>query len=296
MKKIIDLISKRQRILYEVLPFIIVIIFTKYMVHRFSLECISLNSIFSGIIGANVFLMGFLLNGVLSDYKESEKLPGELSAMLATMADEMEIICRSKKSDVPLAALKDLRILALSLRDWFFKKTEIDSVMRNITSLNGYFLGFEPLTQANFIARLKQEQNSLRKMMIRINTIRETSFISSGYFIASTTTILLVLGLIFARIEPFYESYFFVSVVSYLLIYLIFLIKDLDNPFGYSDDVSSEDVSLKPLDDLIGDINFRITELSKIVYSGETAAKKNSLKSTVAAERKKIELIQGNKI
>ncbi|PKL17947.1 MAG: hypothetical protein CVV49_08385 [Spirochaetae bacterium HGW-Spirochaetae-5] len=283
MKKIFYLISKRQRILYEVIPFIALIILSKYFVHRFSLEFISLNSIFSGIIGANVFLMGFLLNGVLSDYKESEKLPGELSAMIATMSDEMEIMCRSKKSQIPLEAMKHLLLLSLSIRDWFFKREETDSVLRRITSLNGYFLSFEPLTQANFIARLKQEQNSLRKLIIRIHTIRETSFISSGYFIASTTTILLVLGLIFSKIEPFYESYFFVSVVSYLLIYLIFLIKDLDNPFGYSEDISSEDVSLKPLDDVINDIGARISDISAIINHSNSAEVKaqTSAKKTI---------------
>lgn len=129
MKNIIDLISKRQRILYEVLPFIAVIILAKYLVRRFSLEFITLNSIFSGIIGANVFLMGFLLNGVLSDYKESEKLPGELSAMLATMADEMEIICRLKKSDIPLAALLAFceriftDLFAILIRQIFFTRS-----------------------------------------------------------------------------------------------------------------------------------------------------------------------------
>ncbi len=264
MKRIFYHISKRQRILYEVLPFIILIILAKYAVHWFSYEFITLNSIFSGIIGANVFLLGFLLNGVLSDYKESEKLPGELAAIFATMSDEMEIICRSKKSEVPFAAMSHLLDLSKTMKKWFYRSEKTEIVIGKITALNEHFMNFEPLTQANFIARLKQEQSNLRKLLIRINTIRETSFISSGYFIASTTTILLVLGLIFAKIEPFHESYFFVSIVSYLLIYLIFLIKDLDNPFGYSEDASSEDVSLKPLDDVITDISSRIKNLSNI--------------------------------
>jgi len=34
--------------------------------------------------------------------------------------------------------------------------------------------------------------------------------------------------------------------VSYLLLFLTFLIRDLDNPFGYYEHTSSEDVSLKP--------------------------------------------------
>ncbi len=77
-----------------------------------------------------------------------------------------------------------------------FKKERTSSVTASITGLNDFFIKFEELTQANFIARLKQEQNNLRKLIIRIHTIRETDFISAGYFIASTTTILLMTGLI----------------------------------------------------------------------------------------------------
>jgi hypothetical protein len=41
---------------------------------------------------------------------------------------------------------------------------------------------------------------------------------------------------------------FFISFVSFILVYMIYFIKDLDNPFGYSEtDSLVEDVSLKPL-------------------------------------------------
>ena len=42
-----------------------------------------------------------------------------------------------------------------------------------------------------------------------------------------------------------------VGVITFLLTFLILLIRDLDNPFGYYESDSTEDVSLKPLDDLI---------------------------------------------
>jgi predicted membrane chloride channel (bestrophin family) len=99
------------------------------------------------------------------------------------------------------------------------------------------------------LARLKQEQSNLRRTLIRIHTIRETSFISAGYMLADIITILLCIGLILARIEPFYESLFFVGVISYLMIFLLMLIRDLDNPFGYYERFSGADVSLKPLED-----------------------------------------------
>jgi hypothetical protein len=252
------LIRKEQRILFRVLPFIALLVVVKIVLHESNWELLPINSIFSGLIGANVFLMGFLLSGVLSDFRESERIPGEMAATLTTIADEFQIIHQRTGATVALNALQHIDDLAKGIRSWLHKKERTMVVMGGITGLNDDFIALESLTQANFIARLKQEQNALRKIIIRIHTIRETDFISSGYFIASTTTSLLLVGLALARIEPFYESLFFVIVVSYLLLFLMFLIRDLDNPFGYYESASSEDVSLKPLDDALEDLGGRI--------------------------------------
>jgi predicted membrane chloride channel (bestrophin family) len=121
--------------------------------------------------------------------------------------------------------------------------------MEHLNDLTPHFAAMEQWTQATLIARLKQEQSNLRRTLIRIHTIRETSFVASGYLLADMVTLLLCIGLVLVRIEPFYESLFFVSVIAYLMIYLLMLIRDLDNPFGYYENNSGEDVSLKPLAD-----------------------------------------------
>ena len=43
--------------------------------HVLGLERISVNQLFSAMVASTVFLLGFLLNGVLTDFKESEKIP-----------------------------------------------------------------------------------------------------------------------------------------------------------------------------------------------------------------------------
>ena len=44
-----------------------------------------LNALFTSLVAGTIFLIGFLISGVLSDYKESEKLPSELSASIKTL-------------------------------------------------------------------------------------------------------------------------------------------------------------------------------------------------------------------
>jgi hypothetical protein len=83
----------------KVLPVIILVIILKLLAHQFSLEFISLNPLFTAIVTANIFLLGFLIAGVLSDYKESEKLPGDLATSIETIVDECLIIYKNKKAE-----------------------------------------------------------------------------------------------------------------------------------------------------------------------------------------------------
>jgi predicted membrane chloride channel (bestrophin family) len=241
--------NNRHRLLLRVSAIVAVVVGAKLLVHFIGWEIISINPLFSGIVAANVFLMGFLLSGVLSDFKESERLPGELSACIENLAQEVCGIRMAKREANVGPCLILLSKLSQDILSWFRKKHRTAELLEHLNSLTPQFAAMEQWTQATLVARLKQEQGNLRRTITRIHTIRETSFVSSGYLLADLTTFLLCIGLILAKIEPFYESLFFVIIISYLMIYLLMLIRDLDNPFGYYDRDSGEDVSLKPLED-----------------------------------------------
>ena len=242
-------INNRHRLLLRVSAIVAVVVGAKLLVHFLGWEMISVNPLFSGIVAANVFLMGFLLSGVLSDFKESERLPGELSACLENLAQEVCGIRMAKPEAKVDTCLVLLSQLSHDILTWFHKQHRTADLLEHVNALTPQFAVMEQWTQATLVARLKQEQGNLRRTLTRIHTIRETSFISSGYLLADLITTLLCIGLVLAKIEPFYESLFFVGVISYLMIYLLMLIRDLDNPFGYYQRFSGEDVSLKPLED-----------------------------------------------
>ncbi|MEI6644777.1 MAG: hypothetical protein WCP12_01925 [bacterium] len=243
------IIKSQYRLLLQASAIVAIIAIVKLIVHFLGWEIISINPLFSGIIAANVFLMGFLLNGVLSDFKESERYPGELGVGLENLAQEVRGIKLARSEAQVVPCLELLSQLGLDILSWFHKKHRTGELLEHINDLTPQFALFEQWTQATLVARLKQEQGNLRRMIVRIHTIRETSFVSSGYLLADLVTGLLCIGLVLAKIEPFHESVFYVGVISYLMVYLLLLIRDLDNPFGYYEKYSGEDVSLKPLED-----------------------------------------------
>jgi prevent-host-death family protein len=242
-------ISREFRFLLRVGAATAIVVAAKVAVHAVGWEVISLNALFTGIIAANVFLMGFLLSGVLSDYKESERLPGEVSASLENIAQEVMGIALARPDIDPRPSLRRVSQLSEDILSYLFKKLDIAGLLESVNDLTVQFAGLDPSTQATWIARLKQEQSNLRRSLIRINTIRETSFVSTGYLLADIITILLCTGLVLTQLDPFYESLLFSSVIAYLMVFLLLLIRDLDNPFGYYEGASSADVSLDPLRD-----------------------------------------------
>jgi hypothetical protein len=256
------------RFLLRVGVVVAVVVVAKVVVHYLNWEVIQLNALFTGIIAANVFLMGFLLSGVLSDYKESERLPGELSACLENMAQEVVGIGLTKPDANINPALGWISKLAADIHGYFYKKVGIADLLEEVNHLTVEFENLQTSTQSTFIARLKQEQSNLRRTMIRINIIRETSFVSTGYLLADMITLLLCLGLVLTSVDPFYESLFFSAVISYLMIFLLLLIRDLDNPFGYYESGSSADVTLQPMDDTVG----RLAKLAETVAGKKSAA------------------------
>ena len=243
--------SRKLRLVLRVLTAVAVVSILKLAAHWLHWEVISLNPLFSGIVAASIFVLGFLLAGVLADYKESERLPGELACSLGAIADEALSICKTKQAPAARDCLAHTLDLTVFIRDWFHEKRSTKDIVAKLDTLNDFFIDFEPLTAANFIVRLKQEHTNVRRIFTRIEIIRDTSFISSGYMIAGATTALLAIGLILTKMTPFYESLFFIGVIVSVLIFLNLLIADLDNPFGYADMNSVENVSLKPVDDLI---------------------------------------------
>jgi hypothetical protein len=230
------------------------IIVVKYFAHVLGYEFLTINNLFSGIIAANVFLMGFLLSGVLSDYKESEKIPGEIASSINNIYSELIYLHDDKKIPESKECMKYCQELTMSILDWFYRKEKTTNLISKTRYLNSLFAKIEDNTQANYIVRLKNEMSNLSRTIIRVDTIRDTNFISSGYQIAISVTVLMCFGLIFSEIDPFYESLFFVGVITFLMVFLILLIHDLDNPFAYNKKYSAENVSLYPVKRVLNEL------------------------------------------
>src|SRR3989338_9107738 len=66
----------------------------KYFIHKYGFEFIALNTLTSSVVSGSVFITGFLLAGVFSDYKEVEKIPAEIRSSLESIYSEGKALKR----------------------------------------------------------------------------------------------------------------------------------------------------------------------------------------------------------
>lgn len=218
----------------RVLPLVVIVVAAKLAAGQLGLELIEPSPLLASVVTANVFLLGFLLAGTLSDYKESERMPGEVASHLESIADECWIL--GTGTGVPEAGhcLEHVAALAARVSGWFRGDVETDALLRDVSALDRHFLAFEPHTQANFISRLKSEQAGIRARLVRMDTIRRTGFVPAAYAVAELGLALLLVALLLSDIGPVVEASFFAGVITFFLSYMILLIKDLDDPFEFA--------------------------------------------------------------
>jgi hypothetical protein len=245
-------IWQKWSIAFKIMPLVILVAILKYLSHKFGFEIMELNALFTSLVAGTIFLLGFLISGVLSDFKESEKLPSELAASILTLLDDSYTIFKGKNSETASKFIEYQKSFTNFLMDWFYKKERTTFILKKISMMNDFIIELDKEgVQANYIIKLKNEQNNLRKMILRIDTIRGTEFIGSAYAIVEAMGFLTGIGLIVIKIEPFYASLFITLLVTFLISYMFFLIKDLDNPFDYSvNGETGTEISLKPIHDL----------------------------------------------
>ena len=161
--------------LLRVIVLVAVILAAKALAHYLGWEVITVNALFTGIIAANVFLMGFLLSGVLADYKESERIPGEVSACLENLAQEVRGVGVGKPEVGVGRCLAAISDLCDGILMWLYRRIDTAQLFEKVDGLTVQFAELEPRTQVGYITRFKQEQSNLRRTLVRIETIRDTS-------------------------------------------------------------------------------------------------------------------------
>ena len=223
---------KKWGLIFKVLIIVSILLVIKIFIIRFDLDVASASPLITALVGGVIFTIAIIFTGTLTDYKESEKIPGEMATSIkALYRDSMIIHLSDEKinADMRVHIRELLNVINSNFRKncWDLKEinTSMNAINRDIDRLS------EKNVPPQFLVKLRSELTSIDRFANRIQTIIETSFIPAAYAIAELAVFAVLLVLLFVKTEAFYEGLALIGATSSLLIGLIMLIKDMDNPF-----------------------------------------------------------------
>lgn len=265
--KMVSFLQSKWQLAARVFPMLIGIALLKLIINHYGWEFLSLNSVFTALISANIFLIGFNISGVLADFKSGEKLPGELAAHIESIADECIYVAKNGNVKTGREGFVYCVDFNNNVLNWLYRKIKTKIILEKVGGFTDVFLFLQDGSKTSFINRLKHEQSEIRKAIMRIHTIREVHFSEAARAIAEIITGTIILGMVLLKLDPFYESMFFTVFVSFVFIYMLLLIRDLDDPFAYYDQKNSvEEISLHSLEDLRDRLMVRQRELDALYH------------------------------
>jgi hypothetical protein len=190
-----------------------------------------------------------MLAGTMSDYKESEKLPGELSSILESIEDAITLSYRFKGGFDFSAQKKKLQEVTVTLLNWFTKSSTTEDVFKKIDEITEIALVLETAGTGAISSKVLGEQNNLRRAFSRVNVIRKTNFLSTGYALLEVLAVVIICLLMIGKFDSELVRIIIVCFITQIFVYMLRLIKDIDEPFEYSPDgmVGAADVDLFPL-------------------------------------------------
>ena len=106
-----------------------------------------------------------------------------------------------------------------------------------------------PGTLPGWAARTAGELNLLRRALSRIDVISRTGFLPVGYALLDSVVVVIVGLLLICRFKGIYDEVLLVSFATLIYVYVVRLIRDLDDPFEYEDGVArgASEIELFPI-------------------------------------------------
>lgn len=215
----------------------------KLAIDALGLELVSLSPLYTSLVAGGIFVIGLLVAGTLADYKEAERMPADIRASLENLHHEGTAIAEWK-GGFDLDRLRESLLGVVDALKQDLSDKDSRAGLAAVEALSPSFLEMERSdVPPNYLVRLRAEQGILRRNIMRIYHIQRIDFLPSAYVLIQTVVALILLALLFTRIEPAYEHLIILAIIAYFFIYLIRLLRIMERPFRHGER-TTDDVSL----------------------------------------------------
>jgi hypothetical protein len=239
------------RVAIEAVVVVAVLVAIRAVLWAVGVEGLDVSPLASSIVAGGVFVMGLVVAGTLSDYRDAERSPTDLAAGLYAILRECESM-HAAWGIVNLPVLRQ-RLIAIVIT----LRTDINAGNTRecqvaIEDLSQSFLELENTDiPANYIVRLRQEQAGLRKSLLRVYHIQREEFLPSAMAMIISLVVVILAVVMFTNMGGLAESLVTLGFLSFFFLYLLRLLNVIDKPFKAGHERTDDDVSLFLLNEFV---------------------------------------------
>jgi hypothetical protein len=239
------------RVAVEAAVVVAVLVAIRAILWGLGVEGMDVSPLASSIVAGGVFVMGLVVAGTLSDYRDAERAPTDLAAGLYAVLRE----CESMHAVWGIGNLPALRQRLIAIVVTLRADINAGSTREcqaAIEDLSQSFLELENTdVPANYIVRLRQEQAGLRKSLLRVYHIQREEFLPSAMAMIISLVVVILLVVMFTNLGGFAESLVTLAFLAFFFLYLLRLLTVINKPFKAGHERTDDDVSLFLLNEFV---------------------------------------------
>lgn len=232
------------RVAIETVVIVAALIAIRAVLWSIGVEGISTSPLTSSIVAGGVFVMGLVVAGTLSDYRDAERAPTDLAAGLYAILREAESFEKVwGKPD--LRALRERLIAVVTTLRSDINTGNTRDCQAAVEEVGESLLELEESdVPAGYVVRLRSEQAGLRESLLRVYQLQREQFLPSAKAMIYSIVVVILLMLLVTNMGGLAESLITLGFLSFFFLYLLRLLNVIDTPFKVGQERTDDDVSL----------------------------------------------------
>jgi hypothetical protein len=227
--------GRRFRVFLNVLGIVALLVAIKLGVHRLHFEYLTSDTLFASIVGGTIFIIGFLLTGLLPDYKEAERITGEIRVALESIYDDTFAFAQTtdgvrvgEMHEIVLAIVDSL-VIGLGDRH---DHAHLGAAIAQTDRLVPFIAEMERRGMSqNFVVRIRGAVDALRKCIYRTYYIQKIEYLPSVHVLIVTLAWAVIGLLTLLKTDGGIGSALIFGFASFLFVFVQHVISVFEQPF-----------------------------------------------------------------
>jgi hypothetical protein len=219
------------------------VLLLKLVADYFELNVIAVNALTGAFFTGVFFTISIVFTGAMSDFKEAQKIPGEMASILKSLrSDALLLSAREgeKEQGKQLAGHIEnlLSVITCNLRQNCWQKQQLEDEMNQIQKIITDLWAKD--VAASVLYKMRDNLVQLEKLSYRLDYIAYSKDSAAAYVICDIAITAVLIIFVFTKNEWGLGGMALFVLISFVVTAIVRLIHDMDNPFEYGKNTNAD--------------------------------------------------------